>query len=250
LPRFRLFDIPVAVHPSFLIIAVLLGWSAGFASPQILVGWVLIVVFSILIHEFGHALVARSFGASVAIELNGLGGLTRWGMAEGELPPGKRALVAASGSAVGLVFGGIVWLVATLTGPFEGTAAVLLGYLVYVNVFWGLLNWLPIRPLDGGHLLASLLDKLAPTRAESIARVVFTATAGLALAAALYFRLIFVGILAAWLLVSELGLGSRSRPRPPGGLPTLSYDPPEVEPGPTETPAAETEPADRETTEG
>jgi Zn-dependent protease len=220
--NFRLFRIPITVRPTFMLIALLLGFSAGFDSIQVLLGWVVVVVVSILIHELGHALTARSFGAGVQIELNGLGGLTRWGLAEGDLPPGKRALVAAAGSAVGLVFGGLVWAWTSLTDPITGTAGALVRYLIYVNVYWGLFNWLPIRPLDGGHLLTALLAKLAPSRAERIARVIFTATAALALLAAVRYRLIFAGILAAWLLMAELGGGARPVPR--AGLPTLGYD--------------------------
>lgn len=224
---FRLFRIPITVQPSFLLISLLLGWSAGFGSIEVLVAWVLIVVVSILIHELGHALTARSYGARVEIELNGLGGLTRWGLPAGDLPPGKRAMVAAAGSATGMVLGGLVWVVASMTGPFSGITDFVVRNLIYVNLFWGLLNWLPIRPLDGGHLLTALLAKVIPERAEPVARVIFTVTAALALVAAIRFRLIFVGVLAAWLLMAELGAGARTAPRT--GLPTLGYDQPEPE---------------------
>lgn len=249
LVSFRLFGVPVTIQPSFLIIAVLLGWSAGFGSWEVVVALVAIVVVSILIHELGHALVARSFGAGVEIELNGLGGLTRWGVTGGQLPPGKRALVAASGSATGLVFGGLVWLVALTAGPFAGTAGLVVRYLIYVNVFWGLLNWLPIRPLDGGHLLSALLSKSMPDRAERVAKVIFTLTAALALVVAIRFRLIFVGILAAWMLMGEFGAGQRTAP--PMRMPTLSYDQePGEEPWGPVSPAmgpSDPEPDERET---
>ena len=38
------------------------------------------------------------------------GGLTNWLVPDKELGPGQRALVAAAGSGVGVVFGGLVWL--------------------------------------------------------------------------------------------------------------------------------------------
>jgi membrane-associated protease RseP (regulator of RpoE activity) len=184
------------------------------------VAWIGVVFVSILIHELGHAFTARAFGSAVAIELNGLGGLTRWAPASGVITPGPRALIAAAGSAVGLVFGGLVWLVATRFAPFPPLLAFVLESTIYVNVFWGLVNWLPIRPLDGGHLLESLLEKVAPARAEVIARVVFILTAAGALAWALLNRLIFVAVLSGWLLLSEFGMSRRSDP---AGLPTLSY---------------------------
>jgi len=213
---------PVIVRGSFLVIAALIGFM-GVGDAAQTVAWIAIVFVSILIHELGHAVTARMFGSGVVIELNGLGGLTRWSVPEGQLTPGRRSLIAASGSAVGLAFGGIVWLVATRFAPYPPLTAFILENLIYVNVFWGLLNWLPIRPLDGGHLLESLLEKVAPARAEMIGRVIFTLTAAGALVLAIRLRLIFIAVLAGWMLLSELNFArERSAARSP--LPTLSYD--------------------------
>ena len=222
--RFRLFGIPIRVRPSFLLIAALLGFSTGELSR--IVAWVVIVFFSILIHELGHALTARGFGSEVQIELNGIGGLTSWTVPAGDFGPGKRALVAAAGSGVGVVFGALMWLYVSNTGPYTGMAGFVLTNLIWVNLFWGLLNWLPIRPLDGGHLLESLLTKIAPQRAERIANVIFLATAAAALLAAIYFRLIFVALIAGWLLLSELSRG-RMAPIPRTAPPPMSFDDPE-----------------------
>jgi stage IV sporulation protein FB len=224
---FRLFGIPVTIGGSFILVAVLLGLS-GVRRIETVVAWVALVFVSILIHELGHAFTAMSFGSEVAIELNGLGGLTRWNPPGGELTPGRRALVAAAGSAVGLLFGGLVWLAARQLGPFFGLTGFVVTNLVYVNVFWGLLNWLPIRPLDGGHLLLSLLEKVAPSRSRTIAKVVFVATAGVALFLALRYERLFVALIAGWLLFSEFAAAG---PRPPAGpIPDLSYEDPEREP--------------------
>ncbi|HEX6222307.1 MAG TPA: site-2 protease family protein [Acidimicrobiia bacterium] len=237
---------PVTVRTSFLVIAALIGF-AGVGSPQETVAWIVIVFISILIHELGHAVTARMFGSEVAIELNGLGGLTRWNVPRGEITPGRRALIAAAGSATGLAFGGLVWVVAKQFGPYDPLIEFILDSIVYVNVFWGLLNWLPIRPLDGGHLLESLLEKVAPERAEMIAKVIFVVTAAGALVFAIYQRLVFIAVLAGWLLLSEFAT-SQGAERPATGIPTLSYDdaddevvggeaeenPPASSPGPTD----------------
>jgi Zn-dependent protease len=245
---FRLAGIPVKVQPSFLLVAALLGISAG--RIALVATWVGVVFVSILIHELGHAVTARAFGAQVAIELNGIGGLTTWSGTEAELGPGRRAAVAAAGSAVGVVFGLLVWLVTSLTGPFSGVAGFAINNLIWVNVFWGLLNWLPIRPLDGGHLFTSLLQKLAPTRAERIANIVFLITAVAALVAALWFRLFFIALLGGWLVMGEL---TRGKPRVAATpIPAMTFDQPSEEPGPdpesadgaAEEPEAEREQAD------
>ena len=71
------------------------------ATRGLIAAWIAIVFVSILVHELGHALTARAYGAEVEIELNGVGGLTRWSIPSDRLGPGRRALVAAAGSAVG-----------------------------------------------------------------------------------------------------------------------------------------------------
>jgi Zn-dependent protease len=234
---FRLFGIPVTIHPSFLLIAGLLGLSSG--RLALLFAWVGIVFFSILIHELGHALTARAFGAEVEIELNAIGGLTSWSTDDGELSPGRRALVAAAGSGVGVLFGGMVWFFDRYTGPYDDVSGFVVSNLVLVNVFWGLLNWAPIRPLDGGHLLTSLLEKLAPKNGDKIANVVFLLTAAGALAAAVWYQRIFLAILAGWLVMGELSRGRPRRPSTP--LPEMTFDPPPS--GPDESaPPAEVEP--------
>jgi hypothetical protein len=94
--------------------------------------------------------------------------------------------------------------------------------LIFVNVFWGLLNWLPIRPLDGGHLMLSLLSKVAPRRADGIARLIFTVTSAAALFVAIRMGLFFIAALAGWMLLAELGGGQRG-----GGvaeIPEFGYD--------------------------
>ena len=227
---FRLLGIPVTVRPSFLLIAALLGLSA--ARVSLVFAWIAVVFVSILLHEMGHALTARAFGSEVEIELNAIGGLTSWTVPEEEFGPGRRAVVAAAGSGVGVAFGGLVWLFASLTGPYFGLAGFVVTNLIYVNLFWGLLNWLPIRPLDGGHLFSSLLEKIAPRRGETIANIVFMITAAAGLTAALYFGLTFVALLAGWLLFGELTRGRPRRPQVP--IPPMSFDRPPPDPEPEE----------------
>ncbi|MFQ5523360.1 MAG: site-2 protease family protein [Acidimicrobiia bacterium] len=228
--RFRIFGIPVVLRLSFLLVAAFLGLTGARNRPSFVVAWVVLVFVSILIHELGHALTARAFGAEVDIELNGFGGLTHWTIPADGIPPGRRAVVAAAGSAVGILFGGVVWAVSGLFEPVTVLEAFVLRNLVWVNLFWGLLNWLPIRPLDGGHLLRSFLEKVAPTRAEAIARVVFTITAALVLMVAWRLRNIIIGALGVWLLFSEFA--PSGPPAPSAGLPDLVYedDPPQPDP--------------------
>jgi Zn-dependent protease len=217
---FRLFGIPVTVRPSFLLIAALLGFNSGSVARIFI--WIGVVFVSIVVHELGHALTARSFGSDVEIELNAIGGLTSWTLDPAEMGPGRRALVAGAGSAVGLLFGGLVWLGAIATGPHGGDLGYTLTIVIWVNVFWGVLNWLPIRPLDGGHLLLALLEKTMPARREIVARYVFIVTAAAGTFFALRFGFLFAALLSGWLLVSELFAGSGTEEAV--GLPQMTFD--------------------------
>ena len=218
--RFSVARIPVIVQPSFFVVAALIGLQLG--TYQAVVAWVGIVFFSILIHELGHALTARRYGSEVAISLNVIGGLTSWTMPEGGLTPGRRAAVAAAGSGVGLIFGLLVWLVTQVSGPVSGLTAFVVSNLIWVNVGWGLLNWLPIRPLDGGHLFTSLMEKVSPRHGPRIADFVFLGTAAAGLALALYLGLIFAALITGWLLWSEVTRRMPTRPRVP--IPEMSFD--------------------------
>ena len=219
---FRLFGIPVRVRPSFLLIAAFLGLF-GVRDATFVVAWIAIVFVSILIHEFGHALTARSFGAEVAIELHAVGGLTRWSIPSSGSGPGRRALVAAAGSAVGVLFGALVWVVAAQFGPYRGLTSFIINNLIYVNVFWGLLNWLPIRPLDGGHLLLSLLEKFSPRSGDAIAKGVFVVTSAAGLVYGITSDRLFIAVIAGWLLFGEL-FSSSGEELPRAAIPDLSYE--------------------------
>lgn len=252
--RFTLFGVPVAVRPSFWIVAGLLGYTLE--RPQLIAIWIAIVFVSVLVHELGHALVARRFGAEVAVTLTTLGGLTSWQAPAGKVTPGRRAAVAAAGSATGIVFGLVVLGLYLLIRPTGPLIASVVNMIVWVNVGWGILNWLPIRPLDGGHLVTSLLEAVAPRRAEKIANAIFMLTSIAALLVALRFRLVFVAVLAGFMAWSEVtrSFGSVSPAGQSSGFPAeFSYDDPPDEPPPDPrelSPGVEDEPDEERSVEG
>lgn len=219
LARLSLFGIPVTVRPSVYAVVLVLGWASGFSTVPTMAIWVVVVLTSLIVHELGHAITARSMGSEVAVELNGLGGLTLWTSPKAGLTPGRTALIAAAGSAAGFGLAGVTWGVGEMIGPLDGLGGLAVRIVIYVNVVWGLLNWLPVRPLDGGKLFQSALAKVAPRHGEAIARVVFIATGAAALVAAFRYRMVFVGVFAAWVLLTELGLGREAAP-----LPELAYE--------------------------
>ncbi len=176
--RFRLFGIPVGVHVTFLVVALLgatayRGWDIAW--------WTVAAFVSILLHEMGHALTARRFGASdVSVTLYGLGGLTTFRHGP-EIGHGKSFLISAAGSFVGIVAGGIVFLLAD-AGVFDGASravVVLVNSFVFTALVWGVLNWIPIVPLDGGHMLQHVVSLFDEKRAPIIGQVVTWITLGI-----------------------------------------------------------------------
>ena len=107
--KFRLLGVPVRIHPFFWLVSAVMGWQPN-NLPLVLL-WVLCVFASILVHEYGHALMSKAFGYSASIVLWGMGGLC---YSQGERTPRERLAVVLAGPGAGFVFCGLVMLVATL----------------------------------------------------------------------------------------------------------------------------------------
>jgi hypothetical protein len=172
--RFRLGPFPVAIEPWFWISAVLLGPGLGRDWSRLLI-WVLVVFLSVLIHEIGHAVVAKGLGGRPQIILRAFGGVTlpllqkrpSW-LAE--------VVLSVAGPLFGLSLYGVAWLMQRYlmleTGSPLWTFARL---LEFTSLAWTLLNLLPILPLDGGHVLQAVLTgvrKKDSLRAASIVSAV------------------------------------------------------------------------------
>ena len=163
--RFEIFGIPVRVHPFFWVLSAFLGWNPR--NPQMMVVWVLCVFFSILVHELGHALTARHFGWPPEIVLYSFGGYASfhptWGYTT------RRAvLILLAGPGAGFpLYAAIKGLELVLIRtapeiPFPPLIAKALDHLVFINLWWGLVNLLPVYPLDGGQISRHLLGHWRP----------------------------------------------------------------------------------------
>ena len=105
--HFRLFGIPVRIHPFFWVIAVILGQHSP--KPADLLVWVAAMLLSIIVHEMGHAVMQQYWGGRPRIVLYGFGGLAS---AEGvRLTPWRQVAISLAGPAAGFVLAGIAWLV-------------------------------------------------------------------------------------------------------------------------------------------
>lgn len=174
------------------------------------------VFFTVLIHEYAHARAARARGSEVSVTLYFLGGFTAW-TTDG-VTARERFRIAAAGSLAGFVLGGLVWGAFQLQlVPDEPTVIVFaLENLWYVNLVWGALNWIPMRPLDGGQMLSSALEAWLGGTGSRIADVVLpsvTVLGGLlAAVSGLYIVALFAGLVLAVEVARWFGVGSESEP--------------------------------------
>lgn len=155
--RFRLGPFPVKVNPFFWLGMAIIGQDAfrlGFDFGLI---WIACGFVSILWHELGHTIAMRYYGSPARIELFAFGGVA--------IPtyvstsPWRRMMIAAAGPLAGFGLLGLVWGSNKLfdwSGQHTYLAAVFL-FLYAINLFWNLLNLLPIWPLDGSKILREVL---------------------------------------------------------------------------------------------
>ncbi len=185
--RFSVAGIPVRVHPLFWVIAILFGLSSSSLIHILL--WVFAIFISILIHELGHAFAMRRYGQRSSIVLHGTGGLTipeqiSWGSGTANiaLRPNQEILISLAGPFAGFLFAIFILLITVVMGgvitltalfgiiPFPiaqipnggDIVNTLLITLLWVNIFWGLVNLMPVYPLDGGNVARYVLLQSDP----------------------------------------------------------------------------------------
>jgi Zn-dependent protease len=179
--RFRLFGIPVRVHPFFWIVTLLLGsrGAGGADTMTHILIWVGCVFVSILVHEFGHALMAWFFGSNPSVVLYGMGGLCYYDDIDRQ-GPWQRVAVLICGPGAGFLFlGSVVGAYFALGTPaLSPQGKEILIVLAYVNIFWGLVNLLPIWPMDGGQISVTILSMINRRNGRRWGHVVSLLAAG------------------------------------------------------------------------
>jgi stage IV sporulation protein FB len=157
--------IPISISPFFFLTAALIGWlnSRGSANSFLLTSiWMIVIFVSILVHEFGHALALRLFGKHPRIELVAFGGITYH--EEKRLRGWREFFVVLNGPLFGFLLFFITFFLLRSRG-FQGPISIeMLQIFVWVNLFWTVINLLPVIPLDGGQLLRVICESISPTK--------------------------------------------------------------------------------------
>jgi Zn-dependent protease/CBS domain-containing protein len=175
----RVLGIRVGVSPSWFFVLFLMIYSLSSYFDDVLTGskntayvvavaGALLFFASIVLHELGHAIVARRNGIGISgIDLWFFGGIAK--MERDAESPGEEFRVAAAGPAVtlviaGIAFGGAVALsktrdffdVATFANVTASPALALLGWLFLINAVLFVFNLIPAFPLDGGRIARAI----------------------------------------------------------------------------------------------
>lgn len=182
--HFRLFGIPIRIHPFFWLVTLLIAMQGRSTPPVEVLIWVVAVVISIVIHEMGHALTQQHFGGRPHIVLYGMGGLAI--CEDCDRSTRSQILISLAGPAAGFLLAFLLLVLLQMTGHDIGFLAgnlrvttgpigepsgisllggalfwqqlsaplanLMLRNLLWINILWGLINLLPIYPLDGGRV--------------------------------------------------------------------------------------------------
>ena len=201
--RWRLLGIDFCIQPSFWLMSALFGYLV--VAPMRLEGvemlkyiaiWIGCTLLSVMVHELGHAVTGRIFGLPGNITLAGMGGqavgnfetLKRW----------QRVLVILAGPGAGffllfllILVNQRVWnlnvalaldlpslrvpwtwdLLDQIDTNLKSTPpwSEMMKFLCWMNLFWNIINLIPIIPLDGGMLMREGCTLVAPRHGDRFA---------------------------------------------------------------------------------
>ena len=214
----RFFGIPLYVHPTFFLLPAWMLFANHVASAGMALFLMLYVValFScIVLHELGHALMARFFGIGTeSITLYPIGGVARLHRMGDR--PHEEICIALAGPAVNLVIAGLLTPFVLLTLALGGSHGQALSFSAmgptamvgqFVSLLWAAnlvllgFNLLPGFPMDGGRVLRGVLSLfMRPLRATEIAARVGLLVAFLIAASSIVFHSPWPFILAVFVL--------------------------------------------------
>jgi Zn-dependent protease len=177
----RVAGIDIYIHATFLLVFLFTrALGPGGIHPLAAVFTLCAVFGCVLLHELGHALMARRFGiGTVDITLYPVGGVAR--LKRMPRAPGAELLIALAGPAVNFAIAavlGVLLFAGSAVFGFGLSFASLPVELLVINLGLGLFNLIPAFPMDGGRVLRALLSiPFGRARATQVASTVGQALA-------------------------------------------------------------------------
>lgn len=228
--RFSLGGFAVRIHPFFWILALVFAGGDHPKPLDLMIG-IPVILISILVHELGHAVAMRYYGQQARIVLYAFGGLA---IPESDVfnfvsqrtrRPIEQIVISAAGPAAGfslavlaaaliLAAGGEVKVGIIENFPyvlgitnntiFDNEAATsLLNLTLFINVWWTVLNLMPVYPLDGGQIAREFFVLQDPGKGLQNSLYVSLGIAVLLALWGLTSRQLFLGIMFASLAYSN-----------------------------------------------
>lgn len=199
----QIFGVPVRFHFTFwlIVVSLIVFGARGKQSAAAMTLYIVAIFGSVLLHELGHALVARRYGIrTLEIVMLPIGGLARL---ERQPKAAEELWVALAGPMVNLVIAGLIYLWLFVSGaplaPENWTEAndrSLLPMIATANLVLAGFNLLPAFPMDGGRIMRSLLSRFRPeheaTRTAARVGMGMAAMMGLYGLLAMNFILVFI----------------------------------------------------------
>jgi Zn-dependent protease len=188
------FGIGLYVHWSFLLLPAVIGWfnlrDGGFYAATLAVATIFALLGCVMLHELGHALMARAYGVGTRdITMYPIGGIAR--LERMPERPIEELFIAIAGPLVNVVIaagllGGMIltdtysrWAASPADMRYLAFGEKFLVSLFNMNVMLVLFNMLPAFPMDGGRVLRSLLamwlDRIPATEVAVMVACVFCA---------------------------------------------------------------------------
>ena len=175
----ELFDIPVRLHLTLLLVIGFIAWSIGSQVFQIaeLIGidpttlgegiqsYILGIIIavglfiSVFAHEMAHSLMARSIGIKIEeITLWIFGGVSN--MEEIPHEPKLEIKISIVGPLTSLLIGSVLYIISFL--GFNEAFIFVFRYLGIINIILAIFNLLPAFPMDGGRILRAIFARNNP----------------------------------------------------------------------------------------
>jgi len=137
--------IRLKIHPLFLLLLILSGWTGQYRT-------MLLVFFSVLLHELAHILTAFGFGyRTTAVEFFPFGGVARIDYSLFS-DPWAEGITALAGPVQSIIIAMLVKV-----NQFFFGYHMITGELFQINLGLAFFNFLPLFPLDGGRILRAFL---------------------------------------------------------------------------------------------